>query len=299
MTCSDGGARLVANRRRRKIEIGALLAYLAVLIAPAHAGARVVWKADAERPIAAEWASSSSIPEASAPPRPDPSRIGRSDFAAQGRASYRFELRAGDGSYGARAELGQALPSRAAFRNRWFRAGAERWIALQYWFPPDWPRDATWQNVLQIKPVTAGGGGPDIGIDAGGGRLLFYGNARTWGSTSGGYRDGSGAGPGGSFALTRGRWIALTLHVVFSSRASEGMLEVFGDLRDGRGMRTLVPRRHRPTMKRLPGGATDPVHLRVGIYRDPAIRATGRLFVDGITVATTRRAAESNAYRSG
>jgi len=39
----------------------------------------------------------------------------------------------------------------------------------------------------------------------------------------------------------------------------------------------------------------DPVHLRVGIYRDPAITATAQLYVDGITVATTR-AAEGNAY---
>jgi len=45
-------------------------------------------------------------------------------------------------------------------------------------------------------------------------------------------------------------------------------------------------------------GAMDPAHLRVGIYRDPAIQTTARLNVDGITVAKTRAAAESNAYRS-
>jgi len=76
---------------------------------------------------------------AAAPPNPDPSRIAQSTFRAQGLRSYRFELRAGDDSYGARAELGQGLPNRAGFENRWFRAGEEHWIAMQYYVPADWP----------------------------------------------------------------------------------------------------------------------------------------------------------------
>jgi hypothetical protein len=59
-------------------------------------------------------------------------------------------------------------------------------------------------------------------------------------------------------------------------------------------MRTLVPRRSRATMKSLHGAAV-PAHLRVGIYRDPAITGNAHLFVDGLTVATTRAAAEANA----
>jgi hypothetical protein len=60
-------------------------------------------------------------------------------------------------------------------------------------------------------------------------------------------------------------------------------------------MRTLVPRRRRATMKYL-DGAMDPVHLRVGIYRDPTMTEPAKLYVDGLTVATTRAAAEANAY---
>jgi polysaccharide lyase-like protein len=256
---------------------------------------KVLWRADAERATASEWASNSSVPEASSPAQPDTSRIARSSFRAQGADSYRFEMRDGDDSFGERAELGQALPAAVAFENRWFRAGQERWIAMQYYFPADWPSDDTWQTVFQIKPVAPGGGGPDIGIDAGGNRLSFYGNTNEWGSTAGKLFYGDGSLPERGYPLTRGHWIKLTWHIVFSADPKVGSLEAFGDLADGKGMRTVIPRRHTATMKYL-NGAMDPVHLRVGIYRDPAMTATEHLYVDGITVATTRAAAEANAY---
>ena len=39
--------------------------------------------------------------------------------------------------------------------------------------------------MFQIKPVSPGGGGPNIGLDAGPNRLMFYGNSNAWGSTAG------------------------------------------------------------------------------------------------------------------
>jgi hypothetical protein len=204
-------------------------------------------------------------------------------------------LRDGDDSYGARAELGQAMPSVSRYKRRLFRAGQERWIAMQYYLPTSWPTADTWQTVFQIKPVTPGGGGPTVSFDAGRDKLRFYGNDNTWGSSAGAVRDGAGPLTQGSYAMTKGRWIKLTWHIVFSADPKVGSLEVFGDLADGRGMRTLVPRRRRATMKYL-DGAMDPVHLRVGIYRDPTMTATAKLYVDGLTVATTRAAAEANAY---
>lgn len=297
---------------RRAVPAGliltAALAYLTVAILPGeHATAQaastpsgtVLWTADAESSMASEWASSSSVPVAASPPNPDPSRIAQSTFRAQGNKSYRFEMRNGDDSYGERAELGQAMPAIAGYENRWFRAGEERWIAMRYYIPTDWPTDDTWQIAMQIKPVSPGGGGPNIALDLGRNRVQFSGNTNVWGSTDvtqGGYFDGAGPLPGGSYPLTRGRWLKLTWHVVFSADPAVGSVEAFGDLGDGQGMRTLVPRRTRPTMKYL-NGAMDPVHLRVGIYRDPAMTATQSLYVDGITVATTRAAAEANAYR--
>jgi hypothetical protein len=257
---------------------------------------KVLWKADAEHSLASEWASSSSLPAASAPASPASSRIAETRFHTQGRRSYRFEVRDGDDSYGERAELGQALPNRPGDERRWFLAGQERWIAMQYYLPKDWPSDDTWQTVFQIKPVSPGGGGPNVGLDAGGNRLKFYANSNVWGSTAGNILFGAGPLPGASYQLKRGRWIKLTWHIVFSADPAAGMVEVFGNLRNRKRMRRIVPRRRLATMK-YHDGAMDPAHLRVGIYRDPAITATARLNVDGITVARTRKAAEANAYR--
>jgi hypothetical protein len=264
------------------------------LAAQAPAGA-VLWKADAEAPIAAEWASSSSMPAAASPPAADPTRIAQNAFRVQGKRSYRFEIRDGDDAYGERAELGQALPTSPGYENRIFYPGQERWISMQYYLPSDWLPTDTWQTIFQIKPVSPGGGGPSIGLGAGSNRLMVYGNTNEWGSTAGNIFDGAGTLPGASYPLTRGRWIRLTWHVVFSADPAVGSLEMFGNLADGKGMRTLVPLRRRATMKYL-DGVMDPAQLRVGIYRDPDLTQTESLFVDGITVASSRAVDEANAF---
>jgi polysaccharide lyase-like protein len=265
--------------------------------APATSASDVLWTADAESSMATEWASNSSMPEAASPPAPVPTSISQSTFRAQGSRSYRFAIHDGDESFGERAELGEALPAAAQYENRrWFHAGEERWIAMQYYFPANWAPDDTWQTVFQIKPVTPGGGGPDVEMSAGTNRVQFDGNTNEWGSTAGHLFDGDGPLPGGSFPLVRSHWIKITWHLVFSADPALGSVEIFGDLADGQGMRTLSTQHRRETMKYL-DGAMDPVHLRVGIYRDPAMTATESLYVDGITVATTRAAAEAGAYR--
>jgi hypothetical protein len=287
------------RRRPGRIRIATILQALPALLVlacaapPAHAS--VLWKADAESSMASEWASSSSVPVAASPPKPDASRIAQNPFSAQGLRSYRFEMRDGDDSFGERAELGQAMPGGDAYKHLLFQSGQERWIAMQYYLPTTWPGDDRWQTVMQIKPIAGGGGGPSIGLDAGGNRLKFYGNDSTWGSTAGAVRDGVGPLVAGSYPMTKGRWIKLTWHIVFSADPKVGSVEVFGDLADGKGMRTLAPSHNRATMKYL-DGVVNPAHLRVGIYRDPAMTATASLFVDGITVATTRASAEANAY---
>jgi hypothetical protein len=262
---------------------------------PAPSTSPLLWKADAESALTSEWASNSSLPAAASPAAPDPTRIAQQSFRAQGAKSYRFEIRDGDDSYGERAELGQAMPTSTGFENRLFRAGDDRWISMQYYLPADWSAQDTWQTVFQIKPSSGGGGGPIIGLDAGHNRLQFYGNTNVWGSTAGNVFDGAGTLPGGSYPITRSKWIKLTWHVVFSANAAVGSLEAFGDLADGKGMRTLVPKRQRATMKYL-NGVMDPVHLRVGIYRDPDMTQTESLYVDGISVAKTRAGSEQPAF---
>jgi len=123
--------------------------------------------------------------------------------------------------------------------------------------------------VLQIKPISPGGGWSSIGLDAGHNALKFYGNTNAWGSAAGNIFDGTGPLAGRAYPLTRGRWMKLTWHIVFSADPAVGSVEVFGDLADGAGMRTLVPRRARATMKYLATGAVDPAHLRVGISAIP------------------------------
>src|SRR5688572_6514925 len=138
--------------RHGRITITAVLQALVVLLVLACAApmaqaaaplGTVLWKADGESTMSSEWASSSSIPAAASPPKPDPSRIAKSASRSQGLSSYRFELRNGDDSYGERVELGQALPAISSYQNRLFRAGEERWISMQYYFPANWATDNT------------------------------------------------------------------------------------------------------------------------------------------------------------
>lgn len=263
--------------------------------APVGGGA-IVWKADAEKTMAEEWASSSTIPAYVSPPNPDATRLAKSSFRNQGTQSYRFELRNGDFSEGNRAELGQALPTGPAYADRVFLEGQERWISFQVYVDPTWPTDNTWMTVMQMKPITAGGGGPNIGLSFGFASKVYpYGASSTWGSTATTYSDGNGPLSGGSFALVKGAWLKFTYHVKFSADAAVGFVEIFADLADGLGMRTIAPFVNRPTMKVL-NGVADSSHLRVGIYRDPAIAGTGIVYYDGVTVATTRGAAEGNAF---
>jgi len=55
-------------------------------------------------------------------------------------------------------------------------------------------------DVLQIKPVTPGGGGPSIGLDMGASKLLFYGNSNACAEDS---RGAVAAAGGTQLALPR------------------------------------------------------------------------------------------------
>lgn len=269
---------------------------------PAPSGT-VLWKADAEAPMTSEWASNSSIPAAASPPAPDPSRIYQSTFMAQGARSYRFELRDGDSVFATeRAQLGQARPGGPTVGgvDRWFRAGQERWIAMQFYFPSSsWPVGDAWETVFALTPVSDGGAGGNVQLDSGTDRLTFKGQSNVWGSFDDRIFDGGGALSGGAYPLTKDRWIKLTYHIRFSADPAIGFIEVFGDLGEGLGMRALTPLRTRATLKYNSVGAMDPAHMRLGIYRDALLTATQVMYVDGITVGTTREAAETNAFAVG
>jgi hypothetical protein len=93
------------------------------------------------------------------------------------------------------------------------------------------------------------------------------------------------------------RWAKLMYRVRFSSDASEGFAELWGDL-DGSGLRQLMPRTSMHTMKMDSLDRTLPVGARVGIYRDRAIGGDATAYFDGFTIATDRVSAELGAFGS-
>jgi hypothetical protein len=91
------------------------------------------------------------------------------------------------------------------------------------------------------------------------------------------------------------RWIKLLFHIEWSSSASAGSVELFGDIY-GTGMLPLMPRQSMFTMKMDPAGQTLPVDSRLGIYRDRTIAGDATAYFDGFTIASDRASAESSAF---
>src|SRR4051794_8018389 len=109
----------------QKLLLTAALALAACLLAATTASASLLWTANAERPEIQEWSNHSCqngnrVNEVGTP-------------AAQGRRSYRIDVRDGDDAYGERCELGQANPHRDGFPL--FHEGEERWIGYQMYLP--------------------------------------------------------------------------------------------------------------------------------------------------------------------
>jgi hypothetical protein len=91
------------------------------------------------------------------------------------------------------------------------------------------------------------------------------------------------------------------MHVVFGDTANVGRLALYGDMGDGHGWRTLLGLERTPTLLMdVPGtGLPVPSHMRIGIYRDAsAYSANTSIDFAGLTVATSRQAAEASAFGS-
>jgi hypothetical protein len=271
---------------------------IAVAVAAA-AQARIVWSGDAEQPASAQWASSAANGPAcsAAPPDMSTADVQRVTFpypVAQGRYSYHFQVNDGDDCFGARAELGQGNPPNPRQPDRQFYAGQDRWISFQAFLPGDFQLDdplGESTGLMQIKQQGADGK-PALGIGNGEGDLCMYID-----STS--YTHHSNHCGDGYYDLgqpAQSRWIKLTLHILFST-TSQGFVQVWGDLGDGRGYRLLLPRVYAPTMKADPtSGQPIPSQARIGIYRSLSITGTEDLYIDGFTVATDEQNAVENAF---
>jgi hypothetical protein len=244
---------------------------------PTARQAALDWRADAERPWRREWASSSCESNR---------RITRvSSPRAQGRRAYRFEVRDGDDSFGERCELGEGNPTRRGFPL--FHEGDERWISFQVYLPNDYPiHTSDWNVFMQLKQLGSLGT-PVVSMEARDGRFHLM-NSDT-------NHDSSDTRTRWTGRAHHNRWVKFTLHVKFSPNADVGFLELFGDLRDGRGQRRLSRLIHTYTMK-VSHGHTVPSHARIGIYRDPRIRGTAHIYIDGYSIADSRVVAERSAF---
>ena len=191
----------------------------------------------------------------------DPTRQG--DYAA------RFEVRAGDtpaSTTGTRAELiaeydGARKP--AAGEHRWYR-----WSTL---FAGQYPLVDRWQTFVQWK--NDGLGSPPLAMTVQGGQLRFSGGEQNrfrifW------------RGP-----IRRGRWHDFVAHVLWSPEPETGLVELWHNGRH------VVPPTHAATMYRTPAGQPSANYLKIGLYRDPAIKRPQVLYHDDVVVAARRETA--------
>jgi hypothetical protein len=264
--------------------------------APADTG-RVLWRADGEQPLVDEWAEYSTAPNCAVTSDTvaTDTRVSRVTAPhAQGAYAYEFKIEDGDACYGERAEIGQDLPPRPHFSaSRAFRDGDDRWISFQVYlgrdfrmFTSGWDVIAQWKQLV-APPTTPWSPMLALQVHDGG---YYLENA-----------DSNGSGrscctiPTRLARAIRARWARFSFHIKFSADPAVGFVEIWGDP-DGRRMRRLLRRKHMWTLKRRSDGTPLRSHARIGIYRDSRITGPSHLYVDGYTVATTRVAAEWNAF---
>jgi Polysaccharide lyase len=257
-------------------------------LATSAAADAMFWTGGAERAMGQEWASAATGDACNVTPSDGlTSRIQRvRSPVVQGRYAYRFEVQDGDNCYGPRAELADASS------NRLMRAGQERWISMQAYFPNNYQLDAPANyrtGLMQLKQIGTYGQYPAITVSNGSGYLCIYlDSTATFSNQHCGW---------GYYDLGRpakNAWVQLTFHILFEGD-NTGFVEVYGNLHDGQGYRQLISLPHVQTL--MDDGSTPlPSLVRLGIYRSPMVHGTEDLDVDGFTVATDRASAEANAF---
>jgi hypothetical protein len=147
----------------------------------------------------------------------------------------------------------------------------------------------TWRVIMQLHQPGGELGPPPLALQVTGGDFVLY-------------KGDANVESGSTLAMWRapartGRWVRFTLHVKFSADPHEGFVELLGNPAGG-AVRTLLARTPTYTMKKDASGTAVPLHARIGIYRNPdGGFGTETAYFDGFTVATSRAAAEANAFR--
>ena len=256
----------------------------------------VLWKADAERPAAAEWASSRADPPgkapcpSSTPPDLTTPRIKRvTEPVAQGRYAYAVTLAPGDDCDGERTELGQGNPSRPGFEDRLFHEGDDRWISFQVRLGANFDTSVqTWRVIAQFHQPGGDLGTPPLALQVAFGAFVLYRADRNVDSYD---TDDLWSAP-----AVKERWVRFTMHVKFSADPDVGFVELWGNPAGG-DVKQLLRKTKTFTMKKDALGIAVPLHARIGLYRNPNGHfGTETAYFDGYTVATSREAAEKNAF---
>ena len=255
----------------------------------------VVWTADATKPMSSEWASYTEAGGNGTYTQAVSSTARIRQGLFNGRRSYAVTVRAGDRdrytSTAQRTELGQGNPGRtmADGVDRKMYNGQERWIAEQIFIPGNAPtgnRSYQFYGLNQFK--VDGSGGPPAGLSFEDNRFVVdRANSKTYGST--GQTDLWTS----DSVIARNAWVKVLFHIKWST-GSDGFIEAFGDLKDGKGYRQLMRRYSGWTLKYGSNGRPGVLHSRAGIYRR-AINTDTTIYFAGYNVATTRAAAEAAA----
>lgn len=251
------------------------------------------WIGDGEQGVSKQWAEYSTnahcaVTSDTVASDPEVKRV--TSPVAQGLHSIRFTVTDGDNCFGERTELGQDLPTRAGFsESRRFNQGDDDWIAFQVRLDSGFPvQTSNWQVIAQWKQLvdtqsSYNGCSPVLALQVHDGRywLERANPAQPCGSTIS-YDLG---------AATTGVWERFTWHIFF--KTAGGTVAAY----NGSGPARLAPITV-PTLasEDLGDGSPVPSHARIGIYRNSVISGTARLYYDGYTVASSRAAAEANAY---
>jgi hypothetical protein len=258
---------------------------------------RVLWKGDASEPLYQQWPEVSDqehCAEVSSGANLPDSRIKVEDTGLAGESSkgkaIKLTLRATDtGCYLGRTELGTGNPTKQGKQGfPWtFNVGDEVWIAME----AAWPQGAP-GGLFQLHEY-GGPGSPPFGGGPGGNLHLPLLPAPWEFHLQNNSEPGGLVTPfiAGSELVQPNTWYRVVFHAVFQL-SNTGLLEIYSGPKSA-GTPRLQYANHAASL--LKSGYT-PTHIRVGNYLGVTPTAESVLYLAGFTVATTREAAEANAF---
>jgi hypothetical protein len=257
----------------------------------------ILWKGDGSEPLDEQWSEVSDQEHcaevSSAANLPD-SRIKVVDSGLAGESSkgkaIKLTLRATDsGCYMGRTELGTGNPTKEGKRGfPWtFDVGDEVWIAME----AAWPQGAP-GGLFQLHEY-GGPGSPPFGGGPGGNLHLSLLPAPWEFHLQNNSEPGGLVTPfiAGSELVQPNTWYRIVFHAIFQL-SNTGLLEIYSGPKSA-GRPTLQYANHAASL--LKSGYT-PTHIRVGDYLGVTPTAESVLYLAGFTVATSRAAAEANAF---